>query len=170
MSVASALRHLPNQGDHSAADSVTHELALLFESFSAMLARNVLAASTQTALSAGAAAVAAVASPFRPLQSNSPTHAAPHGSAASRSTAEVSFLSISREVEVRASMLAAILILLPFLIVGSTQALRKFAAQTLMNTNTTGPSSAADPADHANAHDSRPYLAPELSSNMVLFS
>jgi hypothetical protein len=111
MSVASALRHLPSHGDQSAADSVTHELAVLFESFSSMLARNVSAASAQAAVSAGVAAAAALSSPFRPIpsnSSNSPTHAAAYGSALSRSTAEVSFLSISREVEVSISARVAL--------------------------------------------------------------
>jgi hypothetical protein len=101
MTVASALRGLPTHGDQSIAESATQELAVLFESLSAMLARSASAAASMAAISAGAMASAALpSSPYKTLSSSSPT-LTPYGG---KSTAEHSFLTISREVEVSNSM------------------------------------------------------------------
>ena len=101
MTVASALRNLPSQGDQPFADSVTQELAVLFESLSVMLARHVSAAASQAAISAGgAAAVMLASSPYKTLGSTSPSLTPYGGHSSSKSTAEYSFLTISREAEV----------------------------------------------------------------------
>ena len=101
MSVASALRGLNSEGDQYAAASVTQELVVLFESFSAMLARSATAAaSQQTASSSGGVAAALLpSSPYKSLAQRSPLQTPLN--AVSKSSAEVSFLTISREVEVR---------------------------------------------------------------------
>jgi hypothetical protein len=99
MTVASALRGLPTHGDQSIAESATQELAVLFESLSAMLARSASASASMAAISAGAMASAALpSSPYKTLSSSSPT-LTPYGTLP-KLTAEHSFLTISREVEV----------------------------------------------------------------------
>lgn len=118
MTVASALRNLPSQGDQPFADSVTQELAVLFESLSVMLARHVSAAASQAAISAGgAAAVMLASSPYKTLGSTSPSLTPHGGHTSSKSTAEYSFLTISREVEVSEQrallVVASLLLLLP---------------------------------------------------------
>jgi hypothetical protein len=163
--VASALRGLPNQ---SAAESATQELAVLFESFSAMLARNASASASQAALSAGAiAATMLPGSPYRTISSSSPTHIPYGGSLPPKSAAEHSFLTISREVEVS----YGIYVTCSSFCNSIPQALRKFAAQTLKNSSATEPASASHPEC-----DFRPYLddptanmGPELPTNMVFF-
>jgi hypothetical protein len=86
---------------HSSAVSVTHELAVLFESLSAMLARSASAAAPQELPSAGGAAAALLPpSPYKTLVSRSPSLTALGGNSLSKSSAEISFLTISREVEV----------------------------------------------------------------------
>jgi hypothetical protein len=117
VTVASALRNLPSQGDQPFADSVTQELAVLFESLSVMLARHVSAAASQAAISAGgAAAVMLASSPYKTLGSTSPS-LTPHGGHTLKSTAEYSFQTISREVEVSEQrallVVASLLLLLP---------------------------------------------------------
>lgn len=154
MTVASALRGLPTHGDQSIAESATQELAVLFESLSAMLARSASASASMAAISAGAMASAALpSSPYKTLSSSSPTLTPYGGTVLPKLTAEHSFLTISREVE----------------------ALRKYAAQTLRNSSNAEPSL----ADYAGAAEGlpgpRPYLddqlsnaGPELFANMAL--
>jgi hypothetical protein len=106
MTVASVLRGLPNHGNQPIAESATQELAVLFESFSAMLARNATAAASRAAISAGAMAAAMLPpSPYKTLASSSPTLSPFGGNVLLKSTAEHSFLTISREVEVSYALL-----------------------------------------------------------------
>jgi hypothetical protein len=107
MTVASALRGLPTHGDQSIAESATQELAVLFESLSAMLARSASASASMAAISAGAMASAALpSSPYKTLSSSSPTLTPYGGTVLPKLTAEHSFLTISREVEVSVATLS----------------------------------------------------------------
>lgn len=173
-SVASALRGLNNDGDQSAAAGVTQELAVLFESFSSMLARNASASASSQQAAASAGAAAALLQPSSPYKTLAAPSQTPF-SAVSKSSAEVSFLTISREVEVSVTC--------PYpwshhsvSVTNAFQALRLFAAQTLMNSSSGVASAALPPAAVMNPSDPRPYLVdsmaylgPESSANMVQF-
>jgi hypothetical protein len=136
ISVAKTLRDLPVHEDQSFADSLTQELAKLFESFSASLARSASAAASMAASSAGVAAAAALpCSPYKTLPSSSPTSTPYGGSSLSRSTAEFSFLTISREVEVSSAVLVVLQITPPLFAHSSCKAASSGSSQSCADTD-----------------------------------